>query len=35
MNKILEAFANKYATQEKSPQGDNILAELQRRYTQR
>lgn len=35
MNKILEAFANKYATQEKSPQGGNILAALQRRYSQR
>jgi len=35
MEKILEAFANKYATQKKSPQGGSILAALQRRYSQR
>ena len=35
MEKILEAFANKYATQEKSPSGDTILTAMQRRYSQR
>lgn len=36
MEKILEAFALKYkAEKKKSPQGGNILAAMQRRYSQR
>ena len=35
MEKILEAFAFKYKAEKKSPQGGNILAALQRRYSQR
>ena len=35
MEKILEAFALKYKDEKKSPQGGNILAAMQRRYSQR
>jgi hypothetical protein len=35
MTKILEAFAAKYEAEKKSPQGGNILAAMQRRYSQR